>query len=415
MARHLTGRKRGLGIDVLTAAQRRIRQIFTDFPAVYVSFSGGKDSGVVLELAAQEARRRGRRLGVLIVDLEAQYQHTIEYIFVMLERHADVLDVSWVCVPLTLRNAVSQFQPAWTCWDPELEDRWVRPRPDHTGVIADERYFSFFRRGMEFEELVVDFGRWYSDQHGGRMTACLVAIRSDESLNRYRTIARPDKRRHRDWAWTTWLGVGNVYNAYPIYDWRTEDIWRYYGRCSVPYNKVYDLMHRAGVSIHQARLCQPFGDDQRKGLWLYHILEPDTWTKLLARVQGASFGARYARETGNVLGRVTITKPDGMTWEDYVHALLESMPPPAAEQFRDKIAAFLNWYDARGFPGGSIPDDGPFDTKHPSWRRICKAILTNDYYCRSLSFAPPASADAARRHRTRMAQRRREWDYPGLT
>lgn len=415
VGRELTAKtKRGLGVDVLTAARRRIRDIFTDFPNVYVSFSGGKDSGVTLELAAVEARRRGRTLGVLIVDLEAQYEHTIDYVRTMLARHADVLEVYWVCLPLSLRNAVSQFQPKWMCWDPCEQDRWVRPLPEHPGVISDEDHFDWFHRGMEFEELVPEFGAWYAQRHGGRLTACIVGIRADESLNRYRTIASVKKRRHRGRQWTTWLG-GQLYNAYPIYDWRTEDVWRYYGRERVPYNRVYDLMHQAGVSIHQARLCQPYGDDQRQGLWLYHVIEPRTWTRLLCRVQGANFGARYSRETGNILGRITITKPDGMTWQEYAHALLESMPPPTADHFKDKIAVFLYWYDQRGYPGGVIPDDGPLDKKHPSWRRICKVLLSYDYYCKGLSFAPPAHLDAYKRYKRRMEAKRREWGYAGLT
>jgi predicted phosphoadenosine phosphosulfate sulfurtransferase len=414
VGRQLSRTKRGLGIDVLTAARRRVRDTFSDFPNVYCSFSGGKDSGVLLELAAVEARRRGRRLGVLIVDLEAQYQHTIDYVHAMLKRHADVLDVYWVCLPLSLRNAVSQFQPKWMCWDPAEKDTWVRPLPEHPGVVADEEFFDFFHRGMEFEELVPAFGQWYSALHGGRMTACLVGIRTQESLNRWRTIASVKKKQHRGRQWTTWLG-GELYNTYPLYDWRTEDIWRYYGRERVPYNRVYDLMHQAGLTIHQARLCQPYGDDQKQGLWLYHIIEPHTWTKLLCRVQGANFGARYSRETGNISGRITISKPDGMTWEEYAHALLDSMPPPTAEHFKDKIARFLYWYDQRGYPGGLIPDDGPLDKKTPSWRRICKVLLSYDYYCKGLSFSPPAHQESYKRYRKRMAARRQEWGYNRLS
>jgi len=411
--RPMSSTKKPLGIDVLTAAQRRIRRVFNDFPNVYVSFSGGKDSGVLLELAAREARARGRRLGCLIVDLEAQYQYTVDYIHTMIGRHADVLDVYWVCLPLSLRNAVSQFQPQWMCWEPGLEEQWVRPRPDHPGVIADEDFFDFFERGMEFEDFTPKFGHWYARQNGGRMTACLVGIRSDESINRYRTLASVKKKTHEGLQWTTWLG-GVLYNAYPIYDWRTEDDWRFYGKTKTPYNRVYDLMHKAGLSIYQQRLCQPYGDDQRKGLWLYHIIEPRTWGRVVARVQGANFGARYARETGNILGRVTITKPDGMTWQQYAMALLDSMPAPTAEHFRDKIAVFLRWYDLRGYPGGVIPDEGPMDKKHPSWKRICKVLLTYDYWCKGLSFSPPAASKALKEYRKRMAIKRQHWGYEGL-
>lgn len=410
VARPLTGTKRGLGVDVLTAAQRRIRRVFTDFPNVYVSFSGGKDSGIVLELAAREARSRGRSLGCLIIDLEAQYSATIDYLHAMLDRHADVLDVYWVCLPLTLRNAVSQFQPTWQCWNPDERDRWVRPLPQHPGVISDPEFFPFFMRGMEFEELVPAFADWYAGEHHDRMTCALVGIRSDESLNRYRTIASRTKTRHADLPWTTWTG-GNTYNAYPIYDWQTRDDWIFYGREHVPYNRIYDLMHQAGVSIHQARLCQPYGDDQRQGLWLYHILEPDTWARVVARVQGVNFGARYAKESGNVLGRIRVEKPDSMSWEQYSRALLDSMPPATAEAFRTRIAWFIQWHTRHGYSDGVIPDDGPLDRKHPSWKRICKVILGFDYYCKALTFSPPANLATYEAYRKKMRARRAEWGY----
>lgn len=407
--RVLSATKKGLGIDVRTAAQRRIRRVFDDFPNVYVSFSGGKDSGVLLDLASQEARRRGRSLGVLIVDLEAQYAHTIDYLRTMLDRHADVLEPYWVALPLSLRNAVSHLQPTWTCWGPDQAPWWVRDLPDHPSVIADEDFFDFFEPGMEFEDFTPKFGDWYARRHGGRLTACLVGIRSDESINRYRTIATKLKKTHEGLQWTTWLG-SNLFNAYPIYDWRTEDIWRYYGREQVPYNRVYDLMHRAGVSIHQARLCQPYGDDQKRGLWLYHILEPQTWTRVVARVQGAAFGARYSQKTGNITGRITITCPEGMTWQEYAKALLASMPEPTAEHYRTKIAVFLRWYSQRGYMDG-IPDDGPLDKKHPSWFRICKTLLSYDYYCKGLSFAPPAHTASYKEYMRRHRIKRQEWGY----
>lgn len=356
-----------------------------DFPNAYVAFSGGKDSGVLLELAASEARKRGRKLGVLIVDLEAQYKLTEDYLRAMLARHADVLEVYWLALPLSLRNAVSQYQAQWLCWDPDARDMWVRPMPAE--AISDEDHFPWFRRGMEFEDLVPAFGHWYAEQHGNRLTACLVGIRSDESINRFRTIASKVKKKHEGLSWTTWTG-GHVYSAYPIYDWRTEDIWRFYGKFKVPYNRLYDRMHQAGLTIHQARICQPYGDDQRLGLWLYHVIEPETWERVVARVHGANFGARYARESGNVLGRLRIDLPEGLTWKEYALLLLDSMPPPTAAHYKTKIEVFLRWYDDRGYPGGEIPDDGPLDKKHPSWRRICKTLLAYDWWCKGLSFGP---------------------------
>ncbi|MBV0918037.1 Predicted phosphoadenosine phosphosulfate sulfotransferase [Mycobacteroides abscessus subsp. massiliense] len=407
--RVLSKNKRGLGIDVLTAAQQRISRTFDEFPVVYVSFSGGKDSGVMLELAAREARKRERTLGVLIVDLEGQYQHTIDFIATMLTRHADVVEPFWVCLPLNLRNAVSQFQPHWQCWDTGKKSQWIRPLPPGPGVVSDPKFFDFFERGMEFEDFVPRFGEWYSTRHGGKLTACLVGIRADESLNRYRTIANWKKRRHQGLQWTTWVGE-HLYNVYPLYDWRTEDIWRFNGKEKVPYNKVYDLMHQAGLSIHQARLCQPYGDDQRKGLWLFHIIEPETWSRVVSRVQGANFGAIYATHTGNILGRVKIEKPENMTWQQYATALLASMPPPTADHFRDKIAKFLHYYEG-GYPGGVIPDDGPMTKDSPSWKRICKALLSYDFWCKGLSFSPPLNTRSYQSYKQYMRLKREVWGY----
>jgi predicted phosphoadenosine phosphosulfate sulfurtransferase len=200
-----------------------------------------------------------------------------------------------------------------------------------------------------------------------------------------------------------------VYNAYPIYDWSTEDIWRYNGKFRVPYNTLYDRMYQAGLSIHQARICQPYGDDQRKGLWLYHAIEPETWIRVVARVNGANYGARYARETGNILGVIKITKPDEITWEQFAIRLLESMPGPTAEHYRNKIAVFVKWYEVRGYPFG-IPDEAPITKGKPSWARICKVLLRHDYWAKGLSFSPTKTAAYAR-YTKMMKGRREEWGY----
>ena len=393
--------KRPIGKNVLDAAIERINKVFDDFPKIYVSFSGGKDSGVMLHLVLSEAQRRGRKVGVLFVDLEAQYTMTIDYVVEMYAAYKDHIEPYWVALPLNLRNAVSQYEPQWMCWEPGRETDWVR-QPDPIS-ITNESFFPFFRRRMEFEEFVPAFGHWYAQ---GQLCACFVGIRSDESLNRYRTIAGK-KSTFEGLQWTTWGGQ-SLYNAYPIYDWRTEDIWRFKGRFKAPYNPLYDRMHQAGLTIHQARICQPYGDDQRKGLWLYHILEPETWGRVVNRVSGANQGALYVQESGNIMGQRTITKPDGITWRTYAERLLASMPASAAEQYKNKISVFLKWYEDRGYSHG-IPDAGSAtDRNAPSWTRICKAMLRNDYWCKGLSFSQHKT-EAFTKYQKLMKRRRAEW------
>lgn len=400
--------KVGIGVDVLTAARARIADVFDNFPAIYVSFSAGKDSSVMLDLVAAEARKRGRRFGLLFIDLEAQYRLTIEHAEERFASLADVADPYWICLPIHLRNATSQIAPYWICWDPDKRDEWVRRPPPR--AITDASNLPWFWPGMEFEEFIELFGHWYG---GEKATCCLVGIRCNESLDRWRAIVKP-KSNFRGRPWTTWKGK-RLFNAYPIYDWTTEDIWTYNGKTGAPYNRIYDLMHRAGVSIHAARICQPYGDDQRRGLWLYHILEPDTWPKVVARVTGANAGALYATERGNMIGRGKISKPDGHTWESYARFLLASMPDAEAEHFAGKIAIFLHWYSERGYPDGVIPDEA--DPKEesrrraPSWRRVCKALLKNDRICKSLGFTQQRSSMTAyEKYRRVVAERRRTWN-----
>lgn len=377
------------GKNVYEAAVERFDYIYEHFDRVCVSFSNGKDSGVMLNLAIEAARRHGRLpVNALYIDFEAQYRHAIDFTRRMFDRPE--VTGWWVCLPIHLRNAVSQFQPHWLCWDPDKRDAWVREFPDNPHVVTDEGYFPFFRRGMEFEEFVPEFARWFS---GGKKTACCVGIRSDESLNRFRTIASHSKVTIDRLQWTTRLfpkeDDSEIYNCYPVYDWRVEDIWRANGKFGWDYNRIYDIMYLAGVPIHKMRLCQPYGDDQRQGLYLFKILEPETWAKVVNRVEGANFGNRYTETDRTTLGNYRVNLPEGHTYESYAKFLLDNMPPYLAEHYREKIDKFLKWWEKEGV--SSVPDYADLKEearkKVPSWRRICKVLLKNDYWCKGLSFS----------------------------
>lgn len=375
--------------NVLEAARKRISAIFDEFDCIYCSFSGGKDSSVMLHLVMDEAIKRNRKVGVLIIDLEAQYSDTISHIHAMIELYKSNMDLYWVCVPLLLRNAVTNFEPRWICWDEDKKEIWVREKPLEAKTEKD---LPFFIPKMEFEEFMVLFGDWYSQ---GKNCAAFIGIRADESLHRYCAIATWEKqdRQFKDYIWTTKI-IGSVYNVYPIYDWRTEDIWRYHGKFQdKPHNHIYDKMYKAGVKISQQRLCQPYGDDQRRGLWLYHILEPQTWFKLVARVNGANSGALYIQENGNMTGYNKITKPENHTWESFCNLLLSTMPKKTRDHYVFRFKKFISSWIDRGYK--KIPQEAPPELESkcwcPSWRRMCRVLLRNDYWCKGLGQAQPKS------------------------
>ena len=109
-------------------------------------------------------------LNVLFIDLEAQYKATIDHAAEILLR--DDVKAYWICLPINLRNAVSAFQPQWICWDPKEKDKWVREMPTYGCVINDEKYFPFFRFGMEFEEFIIEFAKWLKSNNYDKKTAC---------------------------------------------------------------------------------------------------------------------------------------------------------------------------------------------------------------------------------------------------
>lgn len=375
--------------SVLDAARERVSWSFDTFEKLCVSFSGGKDSTVLLHLVCQEARKRGRKVGVLIVDLEAQYIATHEHMEAIVTEYADVIDLHWFAGPMALRNGVSNYEPKWVAWEEGKENIWVRPKPslavDHTSPG-----YEWYVPGMEFEEFIVEWAEWYAD---GAHMGQFVGIRADESLNRFRTIAVFDKQMEQGKRWTTHV-TDDVYNIYPIYDWRTEDIWRFHGKYpELRANPIYDLMNRAGVPLAHQRLCQPFGDDQRQGLWLYHLLEPHTWFKLISRVNGANSGAFYIQERGNVTGYGSVTKPEGHTWRSFTNLLLASMPKTTRDHYIKNFSTFMKGWLGRGYD--VIPDEAPKILEDqmwaPSWRRMAKVLLRNDFWCKGLGLTQPKS------------------------
>jgi predicted phosphoadenosine phosphosulfate sulfurtransferase len=395
------------GKNVLEAARDRLNYAFDEFDNVYLSVSGGKDSSVMMQLARQvvEDRDQDETFDVLFVDLEAQYKATIDHFETLVNECEHVLGrVYWVCLPLSLRNAVSQIQPKWTCWNPDESEKWVREMPDNDHVINEDNHeFDFYEYNMEFEHFVDEFGVWYNEEHDG-VTGSGIAIRSDESLNRFRSLTSDTKERYDGENWTTRLRLGDeyhdVYNFYPIYDWRVEDVWGYVSKYDLPYNEVYELMWKNGMSIHDQRICQPYGDDQRNGLDQFRALEPETWEKVLNRVSGVNFGNIYARTS--LLGEIESEKPEHLSWEEYTVFLLESVGlycPELRDHYTEKIVTYLEWYEdteydetgwteQMGFD--DIPDEHPNDLpkqKYPSWERIAWAIERNDFWMKRLGFS----------------------------
>lgn len=392
--------------DVLTASKERISWAFDNFEKICISFSGGKDSTVMTHLVMEEAIKRNRRVALFFIDWEIQYQLTIDHVKHVFELYKDYIDPYWIALPLLGDNSCSQYEPSWISWDKKKKDLWVR-QPDEI-AITDEKALPFWYYGIDFYEFVPKFGEWYG---GGKSTCVFVGIRTRESLNRYRTIANKRKPRFEDRVYTTAIS-DNCWNVYPIYDWSAEDDWTYLGKTGKCYNRIYDRFYQAGLTLHQMRVDEPYCTEARRSIWMYQVLEPKTWAKMILRVSGANSASIYCKEMGNILGNGKVTLPEGHTWQSFAMYILDTMPKSTSEHYKNKIAVYLRWYmEKKGYPDG-IPDEADYnlETKKevPSWRKIVKTLLRNDYWCKGLGFAP-TKVSAYDEYVKRIKKKRQEW------
>lgn len=383
--------------NVFDAAMERIEFAFDKFDNLCVSYSGGKDSTVMIQLVEMVAKKKNKKYDVLFIDMEAQYLMTIEHIKTLKNKLQYIRDFYWVCLPLSLRNAVSVFEPRWICWEKSKKEKWVREMPEFA-INEDNNIFPFFRYAMEFEEFVPEFEKWYSEKYNNSLCGHFVGIRSDESLNRFRTIVSMKKERFEGKPWTTRdKPLEHTYSIYPIYDWRTEDDWIATFKYNLEYNYVYELMYKNGLSIHQQRLCQPFGDDQKNGLDQYRAIEAENWDRLLKRVAGVNFGNIYCRTSA--LGNIKSEKPDHLTWQEWALYLLESIGiynKKLEKHYAIKIRKFFKYWEEKcGCTLDMIEDEADKKMESlkivPSWRRVARALERNDFFLTRLSFGETKS------------------------
>lgn len=406
--------------NVYEAANERIDFIFKNFSRIYLSFSGGKDSGVMLNLTLDYMRKNNikDKIGVMILDNEANYDLSLKFMHEIIQKNLDLLDVYWCCLPITLPCTVSSYAVDWQCWGEADKARWIRPMPKESYVVNTQNHkFDFFREDMGYQEFWDKFGDWYGQ---GQPVACLIGIRTDESLNRFRAIMNEQKETLHGEMWTK-KNTEYVYNCYPIYDWKTSDIWVANAKFDWDYNTLYDIFYKAGVPVGKMRVASPFMSESKSSLGLYRVIDPHVWAKLCARVHGANFIATYGKQ----LNYHSFRLPPGHTWKSFTKFLLKTLPQEVGENFKVRFIQSIKYWArvGRGLPSKIIkeldrhhisfrlngktrhgsrlldrvriyeyPDHldmlSSNNSEVASWKRLAITILKNDHTCKYLGLAP---------------------------
>ena len=166
------------------------------------------------------------------------------------------------------------------------------------------------------------------------------------------------------------------------------------------------------------RVASPFLSEGQETLRLYQVIEPDTWGRLVGRVNGVNFAGLYGGTTA--MGWKNITKPAHFTWKQYMYFLLDTLPEETRQNYLAKLAVSMKFWKERGgclsdeviaeLQAAGVPMEVLNDTNYktdkrpvrmdylddidirafkeiPTYKRMCICIIKNDHLCKYMGFS----------------------------
>ena len=137
----------------------------------------------------------------------------------------------------------------------------------------------------------------------------------------------------------------SIYNAYPIYDWKTQDIWIANGKFGWTYNHLYDLYYQAGVPLSRQR-----GEPIHIPSDIHTVHLQSCRSRHVGRMVGRVNGVGFAGIYGNTsaMGWRAIKCPAGFSWEKYMYFLLNTLPEETRENYLNKLRVSRKFWREKG-------------------------------------------------------------------
>lgn len=262
-----------LDMNVYEAAKIRIKEIIQTFDHVFVSFSGGKDSLVALNLVQEVYNDMGIRDKVKVIFRDEELIPDDVINFVQKIYHSGRFDFRYFCIPLRSEKYVLGNKVEYLQWDPKRKH--IREVPEFA---------------------ITDWEHVYDQYNSGPITTgyakgrkCVITgIRADESLMRYQGIIAKKNKPHIARSNEPDIFMGRV-----IYDFSEKDIFKYLYDNKVEYCEIYDNQMFNGEAM---RVSTPLHAEAAKKLFKLKTIYPRFYDQLVDLFPDIEIQARYFRD-----------------------------------------------------------------------------------------------------------------------
>lgn len=316
--------------DVLEKARERFDYIWENFNEVWLAFSGGKDSGAVLNMAMDAWDRNGPftdengdkyNIQVVHHDDEFAYPETEAFNERCLDKWGgDRIDFNWCVMPMKYGNGCTFGEKYWYTWTDENADSWLRDHPKRQ-ELSERDYVNLITPNDPSQEQFskgdkhTDIAHYIFDYYAKENAINLTGLRTAESMNRHHTILA-----HGGWLKDT-SNLSHVSVGHPIYDWTDPDLWAIHDQEGWDYNKAYDKLHKAGYAPGDMRTAHPYNymAITARGPWRQKHVWAEEFEGWAQRLEGAELSFELGPDYYGP------TKPDDVTWREYCAMLVNSI------------------------------------------------------------------------------------------